>query len=165
MGQLGSRDVPRFCAVPCTFPSLAASPEAQDNLRRISPRCEVVSPRPPIAPSPRLLQCAAHGRPGAVAPCERGRLPALRAASCELHAQHNSLTTRPKNAPPSFNEGMHSRAGLAHWQARPLAVSSRSWQCALCDVLMCCWMAWELTCKITASLAKCRFCPCYPLPR
>jgi hypothetical protein len=104
----------------------------------------------------------ARWRPASEAGCRRCE---LRAASCTLHAQHNSLTTRPKNAPPSFNEGMHSRAGLAHWQARPLAVSSRSWQCALCDVLMCCWMAWELTCKITASLAKCRFCPCYPLPR
>jgi hypothetical protein len=141
MGQLGSRDVPRFCAVPCTFPSLAASPEAQDNLRRISPRCEVVSPRPPIAPSPRLLQCAAHGRPGAVAPCERGRLPALRAASCELHTACTAQFTHnaPKECAPVIQRRDAQQSGPANVPGPPASrveqvMAVRTVRCA--DVLL-----------------------------
>src|SRR5690242_14047318 len=54
------------------------------------------------------------------------------AASCT--AQHSTAQLTPQRAPEEcapINEGMHSRAGLPMCQARPLAVSSRSWSVAV----------------------------------
>ena len=96
-----------------------------------------------------------------------------RRAACT--AQHNSHNAPPKNvnAPPRQRRDVRIDAqqstaeracALAGPPASRVEQVGSAWQCALCDVLMCCWRRGNLQITV-ASLAKCRLCPCYPLPR
>lgn len=118
-------------------------------------------------PDPAWWRPALRARQWTVAGCRRA------APACT--AQHNSHNAPPKNvnAPPRQRRDVRIDAqqstaeracALAGPPASRVEQVGSAWQCALCDVLMCCWRRGNLQITV-ASLAKCRLCPCYPLPR